>query len=307
MFNLAETMRPRTWDDVIGNDHIVRALQTQIKEGNLSKSILITGISGSGKSTIGKLIASSINAEIFEIDCGADGSVDRIREVVESASMTSLFAKNKVFVLDEVHALSKAAQSALLKTLEESPEGMFVLLTTELNKVLPTIRGRCVIYETKPASNTDIGVAVRRVLEKYNLEVEDMKDFWKVIEAAEGSLRQVYSVMEKLVALAENGVITSDSFRQAIGESANDEIDPHMPKAFLSRNYEDIIEGIKKLKKEGTNNPYSTAVGIYNYLKAVMLNSKNVKAELLEDFALLVANREIEWEHIEWVAWRHAV
>lgn len=305
MLNLAEVMRPKTWDEVIGNSHIVTPIRKQLEEGNLSKSILITGISGSGKSTIGKLIASSLNAEIYEIDCGADGSVERIREVVSSATTHSLFAKEKVFVLDEVHTLSKAAQSALLKTLEESSEGVFVLLTTEIAKILPTIRSRCVVYETRPANNEQVGEAVTRVLDYYNMEVENRADFWGLIEQAEGSLRQTYSLMEKLIASAnEDRVITSQAFKDALGTSSEEKVHPHLPKAFLDRDLKLVFDTLKEVKKEGAN-PYSTIVGLYNYLKVVYLNNNNVPPKLLEDLSLVIATRQAEWEHIEWVAWRH--
>lgn len=303
MLNLAELMRPKTWAEVIGNEHIVRAITKQLEEGNLSKAIMITGIHGSGKSTIGKLIASSLDAEIHEIDCGSDGGVDRIREVVEAASVHSLFAREKVFVLDEVHALSKQAQSALLKTLEESTEGVFVLLTTNPQSVLPTIRSRCVVYETKPASREQIGEAVKRVLDKYDLEVEDMSDFWTLVERSEGSLRVVYSHMEKLVALAEDGVLTSKAFQDAFGEITEDEIDPHLPKAFMGTDYKAALEAIDAAKK--SNNAVATATGLYKYLKAVKKNNGNIPSNLLSDLSLLVANKNVEWEHLEWLVWRY--
>lgn len=307
MSNLAEVMRPKTLDEIIGNEHIVVPLRNQLANNSLSKAILITGISGSGKSTIAKILASSLNAEIHEIDCGADGSVDRMRQVVESSTTFSLFHKAKVFVLDEVHVLGKPAQSALLKTLEESHQDIyFILLTTELNKILPTIRTRCVVYETHPAGNTEIGIAVNRVISKYNLKIENMKDFWSVIEQSDGSLRQVYSLLEKLIAVADKGFVSSISFNFVLGVySTNEETDDNLPKMFIERDVKGALETIKSQRKSGSN-VVSTMIGLYNYLKVVYINNpKKVSSVLLADLALLVADKQIEWEHFDWLVWRH--
>lgn len=303
--NLAEKMRPTSFDGVIGNEHITAPLEKQLRDKNLSQTIMITGQFGSGKTTIAKIIASKLGAEVHEIDCGSDGGVDRMREVVESSYMSSLFAQNKVFILDEVHGLSKQAQSSLLKTLEEAKKNTyFILLTTEAKKLLPTIRSRCVVYETSPASRKDIGVAVQRVMEKYSIEVESMSDFWEVVNQSEGSLRQVYAIMEKIVASAdENGFVSSEVFRRVINAASNVEVNENLPKAFLSKNIAEVLRIVKEVR--GDASPVGTAVGVYNYLRAVYLNSGNVNKPLLEDLSLLLTHKQIEWEHFEWLAWKH--
>lgn len=303
--NLAEKMRPKAFDDVIGNEHIVAPLKKQLKDGTLSQTIMITGQFGSGKTTIAKIIASELEAEVHEVDCGSDGGVDRMREVVDSSYLSSLFSRAKVFILDEVHGLSKQAQSALLKTLEEAKKNTyFILLTTEAKKILPTIRSRCVVYETTPAGRAEIGVAVKRVLSQHNITVESMGDFWEVVNQSEGSLRQVYSLMEKLVASAdENNFISSEVFRRVINAVSGEEVNENLPKAFLNRNIPEILRIIKEVR--GDANAVGTAVGVYNYLKAVYLNSKNVDTGLLEDLSLLLTHKQIEWEHFEWLAWKH--
>lgn len=303
--NLAETMRPTTLDGIIGNTHITIPLRKQLETGTLSQTIMITGQFGSGKTTVAKIIANELKADVYEIDCGSDGGVDRMREVVDSAYRSSLFAENKVFILDEVHGLSKQAQSALLKTLEESkPNTYFLLLTTEPKKILPTIRSRCVVYETRAANKEDIGIAVKRVMEKYNLTVEKMADFWELVNQSEGSLRQVYSLMEKLVASSdEKGYISSETFREVLNASTDVEVDENLPKAYLDRDIVTIIEAIKSLR--GESNPVGTAIGVYNYLRSVYVRSGKGNKALLEDLALLLSHKQIEWEHFEWLAWKH--
>jgi DNA polymerase-3 subunit gamma/tau len=303
--NLAEAMRPTKLDEVIGNLHIVRPLRKQLESGTLSQSIMITGQFGSGKTTIAKIIASELDAEVYEIDCGSDGGVDRMREIVDSAYMSSLFSQNKVFILDEVHGLSKQAQSALLKTLEDAKENTyFILLTTEAKKILPTIRSRCVVYETDAATKEDIGIAVKRVMTKFNLTVENMADFWSVVYQSEGSLRQVYSLMEKLVASAdEDGFISSEIFKSVLKSVATDEVDENLPKAFLDRDIKAALETISSVKKEA--NVVGTTIGVYNYLKSVYIRSGKGNKELLADLSHLLSHKQIEWEHLEWLVWKH--
>lgn len=303
--NLAERMRPKTLDEVIGNEHIVKPIRKQLSTNTLSQTIMVTGQFGSGKTTIAKIIASELGAEVFEIDCGSDGGVDRMREVVDSAYMSSLFSVNKVFILDEVHGLSKQAQSALLKTLEESREGVyFILLTTEEKKILPTIRSRCVVYETSPAKREEVGIAVKRVLTEFNLTVENMADFWSVVNQSEGSLRKVYSLMEKLVSSAnDDGVISSEVFKMVLKESSDDTVEENLPKAFLDRDTKAAIDSISSIRKE--SNVVGTTIGLYNYLKAVYVRSGKGNKELLSELALLLSHKQIEWEHLEWLAWKY--
>lgn len=303
--NLAETMRPTTLDGIIGNTHITIPLRKQLETGTLSQTIMINGQFGSGKTTVAKIIANELKADVYEIDCGSDGGVERMREVVDSAYRSSLFAENKVFILDEVHGLSKQAQSALLKTLEESkPNTYFILLTTDPKKLLPTIRSRCVVYETLSANKEDIGIAVKRVMDKYNLRVEKMSDFWELVNQSEGSLRQVYSLMEKLVASSDaEGYISSETFRKVLNASTETEVNENLPKAYLDKDIVEIIESIKSLR--GESNPVGTAIGVYNYLRAVYTRSGKGNKALLADLALLLSHKQIEWEHFEWLAWKH--
>ena len=267
--NLAELMRPKSLSEVIGNEHIVSALTKQFNDRSLSQTIMFTGEAGTGKTTFAKIIASHLNAEIIEVDCGSQGTVENMREVVESVSLSSLFASAKVFILDEVHALSKPGQSALLKTLEDPADGVhFILLTTDPQKVLNTIRTRCVVYETRDAATDDIGKAVKRVEDKYNLNFENRKDLWSLVEQSQGSLRQVYSNLEKLIAISdESGFITSDNFYSVLGKPM-DKVDENLPKAFLSKDLQKAISIISNLKKDG-GNPMGTMLGVYSDVKAV--------------------------------------
>lgn len=307
--NLAELMRPKSLSEVIGNEHIVSALTKQFNDKSLSQTIMFTGEAGTGKTTFAKIIASYLNAEVIEVDCGSQGTVENMREVVESVSLSSLFASAKVFILDEVHALSKPGQSALLKTLEDPADGVhFILLTTDPQKVLNTIRTRCVVYETRDAVTDDIGKAVKRVEEAYNLSFENRKDLWSLVEQSQGSLRQVYSNLEKLIAISnDSGFITSDNFYSVLGKPM-DKVDENLPKAFLSKDLQKAISIISNLKKEG-GNPMGTMLGVYNYLKAVYSKPTEVPGketkDLMADLSFYLMQKEVSWTTLEHICWKN--
>lgn len=307
--NLAESMRPKNLDDIIGNSHIVKALKTQFDSNSLSQTMMFTGDAGSGKTSFAKIIANHLNAEVVEIDCGADGNIDNIREMVESVSLSSLFSKNKVFILDEVHALSKPSQSALLKTLEDPQKNVhFVLLTTEPNKILNTIRTRCVEYQTTSASLDEIGEAVRRVETTFGISFEHRADLWSLVEQSKGSLRQVYAFMEKLVAVADDKkIITSDMFHKILGKSM-EHVDENLPLAFLNLKPHEALSIISSLRKE-SGNPTGTLIGVYNYLKVVLLkNPENIKERqklLMADISEKISTKEITWDTLEHLVWKH--
>jgi len=309
--NLAETMRPKTLDEVIGNEHIVTPLRKQLEDGTLSQSLMFTGIYGSGKTSFAKIIANELHADVTEIDCGSEGSVENIRQLVESATHSSLFSAKKVFILDEAHKLSQPAQSALLKTLEDSNNNVhFILVTNEPKKLMKTIQSRCVVYETRPATNAQVGEAVNRVKEKYGIEFESTKDFWPVIEQAEGSLRVVYSVLEKLIPAAnEKGFISSETFQSIIGSyEAEQESNENFPRSLLKKDMQGALDALESAMEN--SNPVVTAMGAYRYLRTVYTKGKpnerqpHVQA-LLVDLTPLVHSRLVEWYDLEVLIWRH--
>lgn len=303
---LAQEMRPKTFDEVIGNEHIVEPLRRQIENGTLSQSLMLTGATGTGKSSLAAIIARELKADVHEVDCGSDGGIDTIRNVIESAQHSSLFADNKVFILDEAHKLSTASQSALLRTLEEQREGVyFILLTNEPNKVLKTIRTRCVVYETSVPGNKEIGIAVNRVLEKYGLEVENKKDFWKLIEQAEGSLRQVYSLLEKLLSVDDEGFISSEAFHRALQALPDEEEESNLARAFKAGRTKDTLLVIKELQRNGGVNATSSGFGVYNYLKAVYLGGAEVNTPLLSALAAQLSSKVMDWIDLERLAWEY--
>ena len=333
--NLAEEMRPKTLEETIGNETIRAALERQFSEGKLSQSYLFSGKYGSGKTTYAKIIAARLDAEITEIDCGSEGSIDKIREIIESSNSSSLFSDNKVFILDEAHRLGQPAQSALLKTLEEPKNNVhFILITTEPNKLLKTVRSRCVEFETRPAGTDELAEAIRRVRTRYNVVAEDRRDFYRVVEAADGSLRQAYAIMERLISAAElvgeslidptdreqlHELLVPERFRSSdtiyrylpkqlflvvLGDDGKD-VPEHLPKAFLNKDGDAAMRAIKELSKSLM--PLPTALGIYNYIKKVYLGGtrKEHVPMLMAGLSKMLSDKEVTWMHLESLVWEH--
>ena len=172
---LARKWRPKTFADLVGQEHVVKALRNALDKGRLHHAYLLTGTRGVGKTTIARILAKSLNCEqgqhgepcgvcasctqidagrfvdLLEIDAASNTGIDNIREVLENAQYAPTVGKYKVYIIDEVHMLSKSAFNAMLKTLEEPPEYLkFVLATTDPQKVPVTVLSRCLQFNLRP-------------------------------------------------------------------------------------------------------------------------------------------------------------
>ena len=166
----ARKYRPTKFDDVIGQNHVTTTLKNAIKNNKVAQSLLFCGPRGVGKTTCARILANEINEfnindpldssnnlNIYELDAASNNSVDDIRSLIDQVRYAPQAGKYKVYIIDEVHMLSNAAFNAFLKTLEEPPSyAIFILATTEKNKVIPTILSRCQIYDFNRIEISDI-------------------------------------------------------------------------------------------------------------------------------------------------------
>jgi DNA polymerase-3 subunit gamma/tau len=226
--------RPRTFDDVVGQDHVVRTLRNAIEQGKVHHAYLFVGSRGTGKTSMAKILAASLNCaggptvtpcgecescvaiahanslDVIEMDAASNNSVDDIRDLRERVGFAPVSGSHKVYILDEAHMLSTAAWNAFLKTLEEPPpHTIFVLATTEANKVLPTVVDRCHRFDFARPSVPQITDVVRRVAATEEIEIPD-EAAALVARSATGSFRDALGTLEQLVAYSGRSIALDD-------------------------------------------------------------------------------------------------
>ncbi len=244
---LARKYRPQTFADLIGQEALVRTLSNAIKVNRIAQSYMLTGIRGVGKTTSARIIAKALNCigedgkgsmtpfpcgkcehcraisedrhiDVQEIDAASNTQVDNVREIIQSAKYAPVSARYKVYIIDEVHMLSKSAANALLKLLEEPPERVkFIFATTEIRKVPITILSRCQRFDLRRVEPDEIAAYFKKIVEKENVSVTD--DALNIIaKCADGSVRDGLSLLDQVIAHSA-GNADADMVRSMLGLS----------------------------------------------------------------------------------------
>lgn len=221
----ARKYRPAAFESVVGQAHVTETLEHEVLTGRLAQALLFTGPRGVGKTTCARILARRINEvhtgegldyslNIFELDGASNNTVDDIRQLIDQVRFAPQMGKYKVYIIDEVHMLSQAAFNAFLKTLEEPPaHAIFILATTEKQKVLPTILSRCQIFDFKRIGISDIADHLQWVAGKEGL-VAEQEALHAIAEKADGSLRDSLSIFDRIAAFAQGGPLTYDLVRR---------------------------------------------------------------------------------------------
>ncbi|MEZ5656246.1 MAG: DNA polymerase III subunit gamma/tau [Sphingobium sp.] len=251
---LARKYRPQTFGELIGQDAMVQTLGNAIKRGRLAHAFLMTGVRGVGKTSTARLIAKALNCigpdgqggptidpcgqcepcmaiaegrhiDVIEMDAASHTGVDDVREIIEAVRYSAVSARYKVYIIDEVHMLSKNAFNALLKTLEEPPAHVkFLFATTEVNKVPVTVLSRCQRFDLRRISAEKLGAHFAHVVQAEGVNAEPAA-LNLIAQAAEGSVRDGLSILDQAIAHAELGgegseaLVTADQVREMIGLS----------------------------------------------------------------------------------------
>ena len=217
----ARKYRPTTFDEVVGQSSVTSTLKNAIKSNQLAQSFLFCGPRGVGKTTCARIFAKEINLfnntdiddfsfNIFELDAASNNSVDDIRSLTDQVRVPPQLGKYKVYIIDEVHMLSKSAFNAFLKTLEEPPpHAKFILATTEKHKIIPTILSRCQIFDFKRVNNEDIVKNLKYVAQSEDIDVED-EALFLIAEKSDGALRDSLSIFDRLVSFSEDKLTYND-------------------------------------------------------------------------------------------------
>lgn len=218
--SLYRAYRPHTFADLVGQEQVVAPLIEQLKEKKVGHAYLFAGSRGLGKTSVARIFANELkvdNRDLYEIDAASNNSVDDIRALTEQVYTLPFNSTFKVYILDEAHMLSKGAWNAFLKTLEEPPaHAIFILATTELEKVPETVRSRCQVFEFKKPTRAGLSALVASVAKKEGCTLEPAgADL--VAMLAEGSYRDALSILEKVLASSKDKKLTLSEVEQATG------------------------------------------------------------------------------------------
>ena len=271
---LYRTYRPSTFEEVAGQEHIVKTLKNALATGKLAHAYLFAGPRGTGKTTMAKLLAKALNCDegighqcnecknckaiiegthpdVLELDAASNNGVDEIRELIDKVKYGTILGRYKVYIIDEVHMLSTGAFNALLKTLEEPPEHViFILATTEPHKILPTILSRCQRYDFTKLSDNDIKNRIKSVLEHegvtYNDEAVDI-----IISLADGGMRDALSILDQVLAYSGNKLDVQDILDIFALESKEEKI--ALLNAIIQKDVSDVLGRINRYVSLGTD------------------------------------------------------
>ncbi len=227
---LARKLRPQTFEELVGQPHVARTLRNAIEAGRIAHAYLFAGVRGTGKTTVARILAKCLECEhgptpspcnecvpcreivegrsmdVLEMDAASRTSVEDVRELQEVIAYPPVRDRHKVLIIDEAHMLSKHAFNALLKTLEEPPPRIvFILATTEIHKLPPTILSRCQVFEFRRISPREVSALLRKVSDAEGIEISD-RTLDGIARAGEGSVRDSLSVLERVLAFCGNRV-----------------------------------------------------------------------------------------------------
>ena len=238
---LYRKFRPAKFSEVKGQDHVVKTLRNQLKNNKIAHAYLFNGTRGTGKTSVAKLLAKAANCEnpvdgdpcgccpsceaiakgaslnVIEIDAASNRGVDDVRQIIEEVQYSPTTGKYKIYIIDEVHMLTKEAFNALLKTLEEPPEyAVFILATTEVNKLPITILSRCQRYDFRRITIDTITDRMKELMEAEGQQVEE-KALRYIAKVADGSMRDALSLLDQCLAFYFEGELTYERALEVLG------------------------------------------------------------------------------------------
>ena len=271
---LYRKFRPDAFSDVKGQDHIVTTLKNQLRANRIGHAYLFTGTRGTGKTTVAKIFAKTVNCEhptedgpcgecrickaiaagasmnVIEIDAASNNGVDNIREIREEVSYRPTEGRYKVYIIDEVHMLSIGAFNALLKTLEEPPEYViFILATTEAHKIPITILSRCQRYDFKRITIDTIAARLDELMKKEQVEVEE-KAIRYIAKAADGSMRDALSLLDQCIAFYLGQKLTYDHVLEVLG-AVDTDVFSRLLRQIISQDVGKVLATVEELVMQG--------------------------------------------------------
>lgn len=301
--------RPQKLEEVVGQEHIKKALKNAIELNKISHAYLFTGPRGTGKTSTARIFAKSLNCkegptiapcgvcenciditnstpmDVIEIDAASNRKVEDAQNILEKVMYAPVNSRYKIYIIDEVHMLSTTAFNALLKTLEEPPKNViFILATTEVHKVLDTIKSRCQRFDFKRITTDDIVKHLRYISDKEKINITDDALF-TIAKNSAGGMRDSIALLDQLSVLDGEEAISPDDINNLLGRLSFDTLNSLADKIVNSKPQE-AIEDLEKIYNSG-NEPVQILTNLMDYLKNLLI-VKNCRKEIV--FELTQAN-----------------
>jgi DNA polymerase-3 subunit gamma/tau len=309
--------RPKTFSEIIGQEHVVKTLMNSIIIGKISHAYLFSGPRGSGKTTVARIFAKAVNCQnrkegeaepcnqcsscqeinsgravdLIEIDAASHRGIDEIRELRNNTKILPVRSKYKIFIIDEAHQLTKEAANALLKTLEEPPPHViFILATTEIQKMIPTILSRCQRFEFKRLTVKEIIKKLKMICEKEKVKIEQKALELIAIHAA-GSLRDAESLLDQALNLGlEEGIIKAEKVEEILG-IVDIELLTKFVDILISKDAPRAIDFINKAIQRGVDINEFTK-NLINYLRGILITKIVGTLSEIENFLNIELTQE---------------
>lgn len=305
---LARKYRPQTFAELIGQDAMVTTLGNAIERGRIAHAFLLTGVRGVGKTSTARLVAKALNCigpdgqggptinpcgvcepcraiaegrhiDVIEMDAASHTGVDDVREIIEAVRYAAVSARYKIYIIDEVHMLSKSAFNALLKTLEEPPAHVkFLFATTEVNKVPVTVLSRCQRFDLRRIPAEKLAEHFAHVARAEGVEVED-EALQAIARAAEGSARDGLSILDQAIAHGE-GSVTAAQVRDMLGQADRGRV-RRLLETLLGADVPATLAQLDQAHELGID-PASLIRGLMESMHAVTRSKAGAKADLLQ-------------------------
>ena len=290
----ARKYRPSTFSDVVGQEHITTTLDNAIENNQIAHAYLFCGPRGVGKTSCARIFADLVNKNtssssiynIFELDGASNNQVNDIRTLIDQVKVPPQTGKYKIYIIDEVHMLTSSAFNAFLKTLEEPPKhSIFILATTEKNKVIPTILSRCQIFDFKKISNQDIINHLEKIAIKENINT-DKKSLRLIAEKSDGSLRDSLSIFDRI-----HSFCNKDWNYEEVSQillSIDVKFALKMTDYFINQNIPDSILTMNSLLSEGFNAKDIISVLIIHFRNLMIAKSPKT-IDLVEEDEVIIS------------------
>lgn len=294
--------RPQTLDTLVGQEHVKKTLTSAIELGKIAHAFLFTGPRGTGKTSTARILAKSLNCkngptihpcgecescrditnsvpiDVIEIDAASNRTVEDAQNILEKIQYVPVHGKYKIYIIDEVHMLSNHAFNALLKTLEEPPENViFILATTEVHKVLDTIKSRCQRFDFRRITTDDIVKHLRYISDQEKIKITD-DALYTIAKNSAGGMRDSISLLDQLSLLGVSKEITTDDVNSILGRISFDILNKLSDK-IISSSPNEAIEILNEIYNSG-NEPLQILTNLSEYFKNLLI-VKNCKNGLL--------------------------